>query len=339
MPISTDRARVRRWALARATVDEAMETRAPYVLVGAFVLLFVAGLLIAVLWFARVQFREEVTYYDIYFQGSVTGLNPASTVRYNGLPVGRVGEIKLDPTDPTKVRVTVELQPGVPIKTDTVASLEIQGVTGGSYVNLTGGTREAPVLTREEGQRYPVIPSRQSGLERVVQGAPELLNRIITLTDQLNALLSPENRQAVSDTLQNFRKVSEAAAGHTDDIDHALDDGAKALHDLHQTLDTTNDILAQLKLMVAPNGDMQATLKSINETTRQIGDLAQRVDRTVAENEPQVHAFTTTGFDQLQQLVRQSQELVAQLSRIADSLSRDPSRLLYGDRREGYRPQ
>ncbi len=91
--------------------------------------------------------------------------------------------------------------------------------------------------------------------------------------------------------------------------------------------------------MVQPNGTMQATLKSLDETSRQIGALAQRVDRTVAENEPQLHAFTTSGLDQLEQLTQQSQQLVAQLSRIADSLSRDPSRLLYGDRRQGYRPQ
>ncbi len=214
------RADGRRWPLKPATVDEAMETRAPYVLVGSFVLLLVAGLVVAVLWFAQVQFREQVVYYDVYFDGSVTGLNPGSTVRYNGLPVGRVGEIKLDPTDPTKVRVTVELQAGVPVKTDTVASLELQGVTGGSYVNLTGGTSDALPLARQSGQRYPVIASRQSGLQRVVEGAPELLNRVLALTDQVNALVSPENRKAVADTLENFRKVSAAAASHTDDINH-----------------------------------------------------------------------------------------------------------------------
>jgi phospholipid/cholesterol/gamma-HCH transport system substrate-binding protein len=316
-----------------------METRAPYVLVGSFVLLLVAGLVVAVLWFAQVQFRESIVYYDVFFGGSVTGLNTGTTVRYNGIPVGRVGEIKLDPSDPTKVRVTIELQPGVPVKTDTVASLELQGVTGGTYVNLTGGTREASPLALEPGQRYPVIASRQSGLQRVVEGAPELLNRAIALTDQLSALLSPENREAVNETLENFRKVSAAAASHSDDIDHALEDGAQALHDLRQTLASANDLLVSLKQMVQPNGEMGATLKSIGEASHQIADLAQRVDRTVAENEPQVHSFTTTGLDQLQQLVQQSQQLVAQLSRIADSLSRDPSRLLYGDRREGYHPQ
>jgi phospholipid/cholesterol/gamma-HCH transport system substrate-binding protein len=141
-----------------------METRAPYVVVGGFVVVLVAGLVVAVLWFAQVQYREQLSYYDIYFTGSVTGLTPGSTVRYNRIPVGRVGEIKLDPVDPNQVRVTVELQGGTAIKSDTVAALELQGLAGGAFVNLTGGTREAPPLSRQPGERYPVIASRPSGL-------------------------------------------------------------------------------------------------------------------------------------------------------------------------------
>jgi phospholipid/cholesterol/gamma-HCH transport system substrate-binding protein len=316
-----------------------METRAPYVVVGGFVVVLVAGLVVAVLWFAQVQYREQLSYYDIYFTGSVTGLTPGSTVRYNGIPVGRVGEIKLDPVDPNQVRVTVELQGGTAIKSDTVAALELQGLAGGAFVNLTGGTREAPPLSRQPGERYPVIASRPSGLQQVVTSAPEALARLIQLADQLGEVLSASNREALSATLQNLRRVTDAAANHSSEIDSAIADGAQTLRGLRTTLDTANAILDGLKGLIAPQGGMQETLRSVNDTSHRFADLAQRLDRLVADNEPQLHDFTRGGLSELQQLVQQSQQLVAQLGRIADSIERDPSRFIYGDRREGYRPK
>jgi phospholipid/cholesterol/gamma-HCH transport system substrate-binding protein len=316
-----------------------METRAPYVLVGSFVLVFIAGLVVAVLWFARVQFREHQVYYDIYFHASVNGLSQGSTVRYNGIPVGRVAEIKLDPLDPTQVRVTIELGTGVVVKSDTVAALEMQGLAGGAYVNLTGGTRGAPMLARAPGERYPVIASRPSGLQRVVTTAPEALARLIALADQLSEILSADNRKAIGETLQNLRQLTRAAASHTAEIDSAIDDGAQTLHGLRNTLESANAILAALKGLTAPQGNMQETLRSIGETSRHFDALAQRLDALVAENQPKIRDFTGRGLDQLEQLVQQAQQLVAQLSRIADSIERDPSRLIYGDRRPGYNPR
>lgn len=316
-----------------------MERRAPYVVVGAFVLVLIAGIVAAVLWFAQVQFRQEADYYDIYFTGSVTGLTTGSTVRENGIPVGRVASVRLDPSDPSRVRVTIELPPGVPVKTDTMASLELQGLAGGVYVNLTGGTRGAPELTRQENERYPVIASRPSGLQRVVAGAPELLARALTLSDALSELLSAQNRQAISETLDNLRKVSAAAASHSQDLDNAITNGAQTLQALRTTLETANGILAALKSLIAPQGEMNETLQAVNDTAQHFSALAQRLDTIMAENQPQVRQFSHSGLDALQRLLQQTQVLVAQLSRIADAVERDPSRLLYGDRREGYRPR
>jgi phospholipid/cholesterol/gamma-HCH transport system substrate-binding protein len=316
-----------------------METRAPYVLVGSFVVVLVACLVVAVLWFAQIQFREQVTYYDIYFAGSVNGLTPGSTVRYNGIPVGRVAEIKLDPVDPGKVRVTVELQGGTAVKTDTVASIELQGLAGGSFVNLTGGTRDAPPLARKADERYPVIGSRVSGLQQVVTSAPEIMTRLLDVANQLADVLNEQNRKAISDTLQNMRQVSAAAASHSGDIDTAITEAAQTLHGLHTTLDEANTILDELKQSIGPEGQMQATLHSVSDASRKIVELSQRVDKLVTDNETPIHDFTRGGLSQLQALVEQTQLLVTQLSRIADSIERDPSRFIYGDQRKGYQPK
>ncbi|HUK60210.1 MAG TPA: MlaD family protein [Stellaceae bacterium] len=316
-----------------------METRAPYVAVGTFVVLLIAGLVVAVLWFAQTQFREQRVYYDIYFVGSVTGLTNGSTVRENGVPAGRVAQIRLDPSDPSRVRVTVELRGGVPVKTDTVAALELQGLAGGVYIDLTGGTRDAPDLERKSGERYPVIASRRSGLEQVVTSAPELLQRLLSLSDQLSKVLSPENVQALSDILANFRAVSQGLASRSSELDAAIDNGAQAMQGLHDTLNSVNDILAGLKQLVLPQGGMQETLKSIDETSRRFGELAQHLDSLVSANGPQIGALTEQSLTDITQLVQQTSALEQQLSRIADEIERDPSRFLYGERREGYRPR
>jgi len=316
-----------------------LETRAPYVAVGVFVVMLIAGLVIAVLWFAQVQFREQVSYYDIYFEGSVTGLTPGSTVRDNGIPVGRVAEIRLDPADPSRVRVTVELGGGILVKADTVASLELQGLAGGVNINLTGGTRDSPDLLRKPDERYPVIASRKSGLQQVVTSAPEVMARFIALADQLRQVLSPENVQSLTATLDNFRKLSEVAAGRSGDIDSALRNGAETLQGLHTTLDSANAILGALKQLIAPEGGMQETLRSVDETSHRFAELAQHLDALVAANGPQLNELTRRSVVEIDQLAQQTQLLVQQLSRIADSIERDPSRFIYGDRREGYRPQ
>ncbi len=316
-----------------------METRAPYVAVGVFVLLLVGGLVIAVLWFAQVQFREQVSYYDIYFEGSVTGLTVGSTVRDNGIPVGRVAEARLDPSDPSRVRVTIELGGGILVKADTVASLELQGLAGGVYVNLTGGTRESPNLELQPGQRYPVIASRRSGLEQVVNAAPELLARVIAVTDQLRQVLSPQNVQAISETLDNFRKLSDVVANRKGEVDAAIDNGAQSLQGLRKTLDSANGILAGLSKLVAPEGGVPTTVQSIDDAAHKFSELAQHLDALVAENRPQINTLTHHSLVEFDQLVQQTQALEQQLSRLANSIERDPSRFLYGDRREGYRPK
>ena len=316
-----------------------METRARYIMVGSFFLILLASVVIAILWLARVEFKQQATYYDIYFVGSVTGINRGSVVRENGIPVGRVTEIRLDPQDPSRVRVTVAIESGTEIQTDAVASLEMQGLTGGAYINISGGTREAPLLEREAGQRYPVIASAQSGLQKVVASAPEALARVIALADELSEVFNEKNRSAIADTLENVRRLSATVASHTGEIDGAMSDGATALRDLRLTLETANAVLASLNQTVGPGSDMSEAIKTVNASAQKFGTLADHLNTVLDENGPPLKDFTRHGLDELEQLVAQSQQLVAQLSRIADTIERDPSRIIYGDRRTGYQPK
>jgi phospholipid/cholesterol/gamma-HCH transport system ATP-binding protein len=149
---------------------EAMETRANYLMVGVFVLALAAGLVVFVIWLAKFEFDTEFARYDIDFKGSVTGLKAGSPVRYSGVRVGEVIEIALIPDSPDAVRITIEIDSGTPIRSDTEATLEIEGLTGGLYVLLSGVSADAPPLRAQPGQKRPVIASKRSTLQQVPTG-------------------------------------------------------------------------------------------------------------------------------------------------------------------------
>lgn len=311
-----------------------METRANYVAVGAFVLLLLAGAVVALLWLARGQFNREATYYDIYFSGSVTGLAQGSVVRYNGIQVGRVVEIRIDPQNTSQVRATIEIdQAATVIKSDVVASLEVQGLTGAAFIEITGGSQSAPPLQRREGERYPVIASRPSGLQQVVMNAPEALARLIDVADRLSLLFDQKNRVALSETLENLRRVSAVAAARAGDVDSTLGDAAASMRELRGTV-------VDLHQLVAKGGEGRDMLASIDGTSRKLDRLVEHLDTLVQENRQPLRDFSQGGLNQMSQLLVEARAVIANLNRITDDIQRDPTRFFFGgDRREGYQPR
>ena len=187
-----------------------METRAHYVAVGAFVLAVIVIGFVAVLSLGRVEFAQDLKRYYIFFKGSVTGLSKGSVVQYNGITVGRVVDVRVDPDDLEKIQVTVEIDKDlVPIKTDARAFVDINLLSGVATIQIRGGTKEAKDLEPEPNHRYPVIAAGQSELEQLRANLPELLGDLKQVAHNLNTVLDEQNRKAISDSLQNVRTVTE----------------------------------------------------------------------------------------------------------------------------------
>src|SRR5476649_2475132 len=122
-----------------------METKANYVAVGAFVLACMIGLVVTIMWLAGVQYAQEYSYYQADFKGSDTGLGKGPVTRYIGIDVGRITDLIFDPNDPQSVIVTLQVQPGLNIREDSIATIDSQGLTGGTYVEISGGTAKSPL--------------------------------------------------------------------------------------------------------------------------------------------------------------------------------------------------
>lgn len=173
-------------------------------IVGTFVLLSMAGIVGFFLWLAKSDFDYKTHYYTIYFQGSVTGLTIGGNVNYLGVPVGTVKKIELDSKNLEYVNITVAIKDTVPIKEDAYASLELQGLTGYKFVQIYGGSKDSPLLKAKQGQKYPIIPSRYSGVEEIMTTLPRMVNKFTNLVDRINTTFNEENRNRFSDTFKEF---------------------------------------------------------------------------------------------------------------------------------------
>jgi len=289
-----------------------METKANYVAVGAFVLACVIGLVVTILWLAGAQYSQEYSYYQTFFKGPVTGLGKGTITRYNGIEVGRVTDLVFDPNDPQSVIVTMQVQPNLSIHEDSVASIESQGLTGASYVEISGGTKTSPLLVAKPGQKYPVIRAKQSSLQQLEQSAPEVVAKLNVAASRLNDLLSDNNRRTVTHILESLDQTTSTIAKRSGDID--------------ATLKNANVAIANLR---DASQDLKPTLADADVTLKKYGKVADDADAFINGD----------GLAQLSDLIGDMRRLVSNLTKFSDQLNRDPSKLLFGDRRKGYEPK
>ena len=183
-----------------------METRANYVLIGAFALAGFLGLLVFLLVFARIELDRQFDYYEVNFT-SVGGLSRASEVRFAGLPVGQVVDVRLAPERDGSVLVRLEIAGEVPVRADSEATIEMMGVTGVSYVGISAGSAEAPLL--DPSDSIPQIRAGRSVLQTLTEDAPEILAEALTLVRQVSELFDASNQQKVQNILDNLERSSE----------------------------------------------------------------------------------------------------------------------------------
>lgn len=310
-----------------------METRASYLLIGVFALVAMAGFVIAVVWMAGANLREDVAYYDIYFDGSVTGLKPGNTVRYRGIPVGAVTDISINPKDVQQVRVMIEVPADTPIKKDTIAALETQGLTGVAFIQLTGGTNQAPKLVARKGQERPVIQSRPSQLQELVAGAPELMARVTALVNKGNILLGDKNLQNIEATLRNVQSFTGTLAEESPKVAATIRDTAKTIRSAMHSLDgAMRQHTTETKGL---GNEFTQTLGDIRKTSVEFRRAAYDLADMLETNKEPFNTFASSGLYELTQLLSEMRILVAALSRITAKVESDPGRFLYGKSQPG----
>lgn len=198
-----------------------METRANYVMIGAFTLLSFLGAAIFAVWIANVGLDRSYTQYDVNFEGPVRGLAVGGEVRFNGIQVGEVVGLELDPADPKDVVARIRIRSETPVKVDSVAQLEPAGLTGTAYVQILAGSESAQLLRPRLGQARAVLASRVGTLDRLVQGSEGVVQNAVESLVRFNLLLDDENLEAISRTLANVERASARISERGELLDEA----------------------------------------------------------------------------------------------------------------------
>ncbi|GAB4359218.1 MAG: MlaD family protein [Kiloniellaceae bacterium] len=342
-----------------------METRANYIMVGFFVLLLAFGLLGFVLWLAKFQFEQEFARYDIVFERTVTGLREGSAVRYSGVRVGEVVSVDLDPDRPTAIRVTIEVQKRTPVRADSVATLELEGLTGGRYVQLTGGSPAAPPLEPPPGRKLAEIPAGSSSFEQVLEGAPEMLENVNVLLLRAQALLNERNLENIEKLIGNLTEVTAAIAENRGNIEKLIADTALTMENLREATGSLETMAGSLETNVqaltqradstlsafedmAGSIDREVTLTSedardliasLQTTAGHLNGATTQLEAMISENREPIRDFTNTGLYELSNLLTEARELIVVLNRVTTEVQRDPARFIFGDQQQGYEAQ
>ncbi|MFO1242455.1 MAG: MlaD family protein [Rickettsiales bacterium] len=296
-----------------------MESKQNYFVVGCFVLAGIVAMFFFVIWLTGNGEDIQYKQYRIYFTQSVSGLNQGATVKYRGVEVGRIQTISIDPSNSERIRVTIRIQDTTPVKTDTYATLKPQGITGLTYIELTGGTREAPRLEAKEG-KVAVIPSTPSSFDQIVTNIPMLMEKLNTLVEQTNKMFDDKNVAAFSATLGNVQGFTANLNDNTKQINSLLEQTNVAMTNLAQTSESIR------KLSDESRYDVKVTIEKTKEAVEELTSLLQKSNR-----------FAGQGYHELNGVLVEMKKTLRELDALGNSLNRDPAQLLFSPNYKGYK--
>jgi phospholipid/cholesterol/gamma-HCH transport system substrate-binding protein len=344
-----------------------METRANFVLIGAFTLAVIAGGFLFVLWFSGLTRISEHKAYEVLFTGSVSGLSQGSAVSFDGLRVGEVTQIAFVPANPRQVRVMIDVTGKAPVRTDTKARLEIQGLTGGAAVALIGGAPDAPPLVGENGQP-PVIIAEPSELQNIMESVQSISAKAESVLDKADKLLS-DNSAAIDDAIKNVdtfsKALSENSAGisstladvdslvksidrekvatfvdgaaslgqvvreNKGNIDRMLKNASELAGKLNESADKIDSLMASLQGFVG-SPELKGPLGELGEAARSVRQFADDLDARTKEISVGLAHFTSSGLREYEALAIDGRRTVNDLDRVLRTFQRNPNELIFG---------
>ncbi len=313
-----------------------METRAHHVLIGAFTLLVATGGLLFALWLGKSSIDHAYAYYDVVFNESVTGLSKGGMVQYNGIKVGQVADLRLDPRDPRKVVARIQVAADTPVKQDTGAKLGLLGLTGVAFIQLTGGSPGSPPL-RGSDDHVPVIVARNSELSRLLNSGEDIATNTNEVLLRLQRLFSQQNVNRLDATLAHLDETMAAVAAERTQLRTTLTNLAQASAQLQQTLAAMNHLATHADALVTAQG--KATLQSAQKSLAAVQQMSTQLALVVARNRGAL-AAGTQGMAELGPTLRELQVTLRQLNTLSARLRGDPAGYLLGRQApQEYRPR
>lgn len=312
-----------------------METRSNHVLVGGVVLAIIVVAVGFLLWMANMGGANQQKF-DIFFRSSVDGLAKGAVVTFSGVPVGKVDEIKLLPNSPEFVRVRIDVDPDTPVLQGTTATLASVGFTGVSQINLDGAIRGAPPIARPGPAGVPVIPTKPGAFSQLLQSAPELLDKVSTLTERLTELVDDRNRNSIGHILANVDQLTSQLAQQGPQIRQTLAAAQTAIGQAGAAADQIAALAANANGTLSKQVD--PAMVELRQTIASAHQAMDNLNQTVSAAKPGVDAFSKQTVPQVGLLVRDLRDMSQALTGVANRLDRGgASGLIGGNRLPDYK--
>ncbi len=260
-----------------------METRAHHILIGLFAILVVAGALLFGLWLSEGGLEQHRTEYRVVFNESVSGLTVGGNVKYNGITVGEVTQLNLDPRDPRRVLARIRVNPNTPVKQDTYAQIQPSGLLSGiAHIRLSGGSPESLPLLSKPG-RAPEIPARPSPFAQLRDQSGDILTNINDLVSRMERLLSRDNLGNLERILAAMAEVTDNLKAQQDATTRLIDTWNRTGMEARETLEDTRRLITDTRELV--NGDAARTLADTAEAARATRRTVTRVEALIRDHE------------------------------------------------------
>ncbi len=293
-----------------------MERNANYALVGIASTLLLIGLIVFSLWLAAFKFGQTYDHYDIVFKGPVNGLSQGGEVHFNGIKVGEVTSISLDTVDPTLVIARAEMMSDVPIRIDSYATLEPQGITGLNYVQISAGTPSLQLLKDTVPRKnVPRIRSEPSALSNLLDGGSNVLARADEALGRINRILSDENIKRLSATLDDIQAIS----AELRDRKSIIADAERAVENVNEAAQQIGELAKSSNTLV--NGDGRRSMARLADAARDLSTMMGKLESPTGD-------FATTGLPQITSAIARLQQTVDNLDRALDEVQQNPQGLL-----------
>lgn len=300
-----------------------MEREANYAAVGAFVLLVSLVAALFVYWYADTREHRVYERYEIYFSGSVSGLERGSAVRYLGVGVGRVLELHIDPRDPSRVEVVVGIDSTTPVSDRTLAQLQMQGVTGLLYIDLQRIGAGTSMPEAVPSIRYPVIRSTQSRFDLFLSSLPDVLATVGDVADRAARVLNDRNIAAFSNALSNIDKASAGLPATLRDVNALVGELRGAASELHASAKGAHDVVSQA------GPEVVAAVQRVRTVADNLSKTSSQLERLIGDNRQDLRSFTRDGLPELEQFVREGRAAAQEIHDLSSSLRENPSQLIY----------
>lgn len=303
-----------------------METKANHLVIGGFVLGILVLALGFVYWMSNFGSGGQ-TRYTVLFEGSVNGLATGSNVLFNGIRVGKVQSLALDSEDARRVRVVIDVQAAVPIRSNSRASLAQQGLTGGAAVQLGPGSPDAPLLVAAEDGEPPVIKADRATSSSLFDAAPEVMGNANALMIRLNDLIA-NNEDSIKNSLSNVESFTGMLDQRKDDIAQVITDARALTERFNKVADKVEQTVDQFQGYLTQDGT--SFLAQAQEAAASFRRLAEKLEKSFGDNADGLTRFAKGGMQEFELFMKDGRRAANTLDRVLERFDNNPRGFLFG---------